>query len=407
MVGNDYGLKMGKSIKTVQEEIFPNEEQKLKIWRTIGCCRFVYNYMLSRNKKAYRRRKERVMSYVEMANLLPKLKRVYPWLAEANAQALQHSCRRLALAYRKFFREKHVGPPKFKSRKNSVQSYTTAGLTDRHVKKDTIRISSLGEVRWNPKREIRHVKTSPTVVCKNDRYYVSVTVEEEKDMKPVAVSDNGKVVGLDYKSDGLYADSNGQSCDMPHFYRKAQKRLRKLQRKLSHKLETHIIGYDVRHRPYYDKKLSECRNVEKQRKKVAKLYRHVAYQRKDFLHKRSTTIAKLYDVVCVESLNMKALANKGFGNGKATLDNGYGIFLTMLDYKLCDQGKYLVKVDKLFPSSQICSDCGHQNPSVKDLGVRRWVCPVCGEEHDRDVNSAINIRNEGLRKLLEELESVA
>lgn len=398
---------MCKSIKTIQEEIFPNEEQKRKIWQTIGCCRFVYNYMLSRNRKAYRRRKAKVMGRFEMHSLLPKLKQFYPWLKDADSQALQHSCTRLALAYKKFFKEKHVGYPRFKSRKHPVQSYTTNGLRNRHVTEDTVQLPLLGKVRWKPKRDIGHVKVSPTIIYKNDRYYVSIAVEEEKDIKPVIVSDNEKVVGLDYKSDGLYVDSNGQFCDMPHFYRKSEKRLRKLQRKLSHKLETHIIGYDVRRRPYYDKKLSECKNIEKQRKKVAKLSEHIANQRKDFLHKQSTAIAKLYDVVCVEDLNMNALANKGFGNGKATLDNGYGMFLAMLGYKLRDRGKYLVKVDKLFPSSQICSDCGHQNPSVKDLGVRRWVCPVCGEEHDRDVNSATNIRNEGLRKLLDELKTVA
>lgn len=108
-------------------------------------------------------------------------------------------------------------------------------------------------------------------------------------------------------------------------------------------------------------------------------------------------------MVCVEDLNMKALSNKGFGNGKATMDNGYGMFRTFLQYKLEERGKYLVRVDKFFPSSQICSDCGYRNEEVKDLRIRKWVCPHCGVEHDRDVNAAINIRNEGLRILLKQL----
>ena len=110
-------------------------------------------------------------------------------------------------------------------------------------------------------------------------------------------------------------------------------------------------------------------------------------------------------MVCVENLNMKALANKEFGNGKATLDNGYGMFLTFLQYKLEDRGKYLIKVDRFFPSSQICSDCGYVNKEVKNLQIRKWICPHCGAEHNRDINSAINIRNEGLRLLRNKLVS--
>ena len=172
---------------------------------------------------------------------------------------------------------------------------------------------------------------------------------------------------------------------------------------MSRQIKSHIVGYGEKRRPVFNRKLSDCKNIQKQRKKVAGLSEHIANQRKDFLHKQSIAIAKQYDVVCVEDLNMQALANKGFGNGKATLDNGYGKFLAFLQYKLEERGKYLVKVDKYFPSSRICSDCGCRNDAVKDLRVRHWKCPQCGEEHDRDVNAAINIRNEGLRMLLKKV----
>lgn len=137
----------------------------------------------------------------------------------------------------------------------------------------------------------------------------------------------------------------------------------------------------------------------KQLRKINKIHRHIANQRKDNLHKLSTEIANLYDVVCVESLNMKSMSNKGFRNGKATLDNGYGMFLSMLEYKLQDRNKYLVKADKWYPSSQICSSCGYKNPMLKDLTIRKWDCPVCGSHHDRDENAAKNILLEGLRIL--------
>jgi putative transposase len=140
-------------------------------------------------------------------------------------------------------------------------------------------------------------------------------------------------------------------------------------------------------------------NYLKQLKKVNKIHKHISNQRLDNLHQKSTEIANQYDIVCVETLNMRAMSNKGFGNGKATLDNGYGMFLNMLAYKLSDRGKYLIKVDKWFPSSQICSCCSNRHPM--SLSDRVYRCECCGLTIDRDVNAAINIKNEGLRLLKE------
>lgn len=144
---------------------------------------------------------------------------------------------------------------------------------------------------------------------------------------------------------------------------------------------------------------TKSNNFMKQQKRVNKIHRHIANQRNDFLHKTSTEIANRYDVVAVEDLNMRSLSNKGFGNGKATMDNGYGMFLNMLEYKLNSRGKYFVKVDRFYPSSQTCHACGCVNPDVKDLSIRKWICPACGAIHDRDINAAVNIRDEGLRLL--------
>lgn len=167
---------------------------------------------------------------------------------------------------------------------------------------------------------------------------------------------------------------------MPHYYRKSAKKLAKQQRKLRNK----VAG---------------SKNYYKQQKKVAKIHRHIANQRKDYLHKESTAIAKQYDYVCVEDLDMRAMSNKGFGNGKATLDNGNGMFLVMLDYKLQEKGGGLIKVDKFYPSSQLCNCCGFRNLLLKDLTIRKWICPNCGTYHDRDENAAQNIKHEGLRLL--------
>ena len=175
----------------------------------------------------------------------------------------------------------------------------------------------------------------------------------------------------------LYKDSNGNEPAYPRYYRRAEKKLKREQRKLSHM-----------------KKGSHNRN--KQRIKVAKLNEKVANQRKDFLHKQSRQIANAYDCVCIESLNMKAMA-RSLRFGKTVSDNGWGMFTSFLKYKLEEQGKKLVKVDKFFASSQTCSCCGYINKETKNLAVRAWDCPQCGTHHDRDVNAAINIKNEGMR----------
>lgn len=305
-------------------------------------------------------------------------------------------------AFRNYFDDKtgKVGKPRPKTRKNSRFSYTTNNQKNsvRLVDKG-VRLPKAGVVKAVIHRQPKDgwKLKSATVSMEHDgTFYVSVLFEYNENIVKI---DGNKAIGLDYKSDGLYMDSDGHSPEMEKYYRKSQKRLRKLQKKLSRKIETHIVSYDSKRRPRYDRPLHECKNVEKTRKKVAKLLRHVANQRLDFLHKQSTAIAKQYDIVCVEDLNMAALANKGFGNGKATLDNGYGMFLTFLGYKLHDRGKTLVNVDKWFPSSQLCSECGYRNPKLKNPQIRKWICPVCGEHHDRDVNAAKNILYEGLRIL--------
>ena len=182
-------------------------------------------------------------------------------------------------------------------------------------------------------------------------------------------------------------DSNGNVGTNHKYYRESHDKLAKAQRRLSHMQGS---------KKHEDK----SNNYIKQLRKVNKIHRHIANQRLDNLHKISTEIANQYDVVCVESLNMRSMSNKGFGNGKATLDNGYGMFLSMLEYKLSDRNKYLVKADKWYPSSQICHCCGTLHPEMKDLANRKMVCD-CGLTINRDQNAAINILNEGLRLLSE------
>lgn len=366
--------------------IYPNKEQALKIDKTIGSCRYVYNHMLARNKKVYKRRNEH-LSYYDMQNLLPSMKEYLPWLKESDSQALKYACRQVNKAFDGFFK-KRTNFPKFHSKRTSKQSYTTTNKAyiDYNPDERKVRLPFLGWMRCSDNRILKDCEfKQATVSKKNGKYYVSITYIIEKDIVPVSVSEN-QALGLDYKSDGLYVDSEGNVANMPHWFRLAQSKLKKEQRKLRNKCGS-------------KKGEPKSKSYMKQLQKVQNLYEHIVNQRLDYLQKLSTHLADMYNVILIEDLDMKAIANKGFGNGKATLDNGWGMFTTMLDYKMTERGKYLQKIDRWYPSSQTCSVCGCINSETKNLSIRKWTCPHCGTEHDRDTNAAINIKQEGLRLL--------
>lgn len=369
-----------KIMRARKMRIYPTSEQQKKIDITLGHCRYVYNKMLERNNKAYERRGEH-LSYYSMQNLLPEMKEYLPWLKDADSQALQQSCRDLNSAFDRFFKKKG-GYPRFHS-KRGVQSYRTTQTVSMSIACRKVKIPCLGWVKVSDKRDFDGRICYMTVSREAGKYYVSVTYETEIDVPEITINPYN-MLGLDYKSDGLYMDSNGLCAEMPHYYREGQKTCRKLARCLSRKFGSH-------------KGEKKSRNYIKALHKLNKAQSHTANQRKDYLQKRSTEIANQYDAVCVEDLNLRAMANKNFGNGKATNDNGYGMFLNMLEYKLAARGKKLIRIDKWFPSSQLCHQCGYKQ--IMPLSVRTYRCPNCGMVCDRDYNAALNIRAEGLRML--------
>lgn len=374
--------------RAIKYRAYPTTEQSVMFAKTFGCCRKVYNLMLSDKIESYK-------STGKFVTVTPaKYKKDYPYLREVDSLALANKQMDLQEAFRNTFsksRKKKNGFPKFKSAKHSRKSYTTNNQkgTVAIIDNKCIKLPKIGKVKAVIHRVPDDSWTikSATVSQESDgKYYISVLFEFENTVNPY-VADKTNAIGLDYASNGLYVDSNGNTGTNHKYYRESHNKLAKAQRKLSR------MQGSKKHEV-------KSNNYIKQLRKVNKIHRHIANQRLDNLHKISTEIANQYDVVCVESLNMKAMSNKGFGNGKATLDNGYGMLLSMLEYKLSDRNKYLIKVDKWFPSSQICHCCGMLHPEMKNLAIRKMTCD-CGLTISRDQNAAINILKEGLRLLTE------
>lgn len=362
--------------------IYPNAEQKILFAKTFGCCRFVYNHWLYIRKTAYTDKKESV-SYNKCSQQLTDIKKAeeYSFLKEVDSIALQQALRHLDEAFQSFFTLQGKGYPRYKSKKENDRSYTTNCVNGNiELSNGYIKLPKIGKVKIKQHRKIPDSYILKSVTVKQTptgKYYVSILFEYEKQ---VQIKELLSFLGLDYSMHELYKDSNGNEPAYPRYYRSAEKKLAKEQRKLSHM-----------------QKGSSNRN--KQRTKVAKLHEKVADQRKDFLHKLSRQIANAYDCICIEDLNMKAMS-RSLNFGKSVSDNGWGMFTAFLKYKLEEQGKRLIRVDKFFASFQTCNVCGYKNNATKDLSIREWDCPQCGTHHDRDVNSAINIKNEGVRMLL-------
>ena len=367
------------SYRSIKYRLYPTKQQAILFEQTFGCCRKLWNLMLSDKINYYQNNK------TNYKTLVSDYKKRYPYLKDIDSLALANVKLNLDQAYNNFFSKKSRFP-RFKSRKHSRRSYTTNCVSNNIRFDDNhIRLPKIGFVKTKLHRwPLSDWKIKSVTVSQNHdgRYYASVLFEFESACEYVINKSNA--IGFDYSSSNLYVDSNGNIGTNHKFYKESHEKLAKAQRRLSRKQGS-------------KKNEIKSNNYIKQLLRVNRIHQHIANQRLDNLHKLSTEIANHYDIVCVESLNLRAMSNKGFGNGRSTLDNGYGMFLSLLDYKLSERNKYFIKVDKWFPSSQICHKCNYRDKRLKDLSIRKWECPVCHEMHDRDTNAAINILREGLR----------
>jgi putative transposase len=353
--------------------LYPDKHQKEALDKSFDCCRWYWNYALALTNETYQKT-GKGLSRADIQKLLPGLKKEHEWLTYAYSQSLQVVALNLSQAFLNFF-EKRAKYPNFKSKRNKqLISYPQ----NVKIEGDYLKLpGKVGKVYAKFSQEvIGKIKTVTVSKFPSGEYYASLLVDDGNSL-PLP-STEGKAIGIDLGLTDFVITSDGSKFNNPKWFAKREKNLKRKQQSLARKT-----------------KGSNTRN--KTRVLVAKVHNQVARCRADFLHKLSRRIVDENQVIVVENLNVKGMV-KNPNLSKAINTAGWGMFCTMLKYKAEQKGKVYLEVDRFFPSSKTCNNCLHQISELP-LDVRAWTCPYCGTHHDRDINAAINIRNEGLRIL--------
>ena len=391
--------------KVLQVRLYPNKSQQEYLSKCFGCGRYLFNYFLVKTQEQYKADKT-FLWYYDFQNELPKLKKQEEtkWLKEVDSTCLQSSVRNLDNALSNFINSKRgkrkgskAGFPKFKKKSNKQSTRFIASYNSCKVdyKLRKIKIPKLKSwIKFANKITEDRIPTGTLqsisiIKTPAGNYYASLLYKVENQSSNY-IPNPENCIGLDFGLKNFITTNTGEKIDSPKAYKKSQKRLARLSRA-------------------HSRKKINSKNREKSRLRLAKQHEKVANQRKDFNHKLSRKLINQYDFIFIEDLNIKGMSRgrkqkkpnaktRKHGLGKAINDLAWNQFITFLMYKAILEGKFIIKIGRYFPSSQLCSHCGYKNSDLK-LSDREWICPQCGQVHDRDINAAVNILNEGRRLL--------
>ena len=359
--------------------LYPNEEQKALIAKHLGSCRFIYNYALDKKVRAYQTDKTNLSRFDIQADL-PNMKKSeeYCWLKEVNSLSLQASLANLDSAYTKFFRE-HKGFPRFKSKKDSKQSFSIPQNTRVDFENGRIFIPKFkGGIKTKFHRTFEGIVKSSTISrTATGKYFVSILVEVNEPDVPMKPICENKTVGIDLGIKTFAVLSDGTEIPNPKHLKQSLDKVKKLQRSLSHKNKG-------------------SKNRDKARRKLALAHEQVTNRRNDFLHKVTSYLVNNYDTICLEDLNVKGMVKKHH-LAQALDDIAIGTFNTLLEYKAKERGVNILRIGRFEPSSKMCT-CGYINHNLT-LAMREWICPKCSSIHDRDFLAANNIKRFAFRNI--------